>query len=504
MPRNVLDLYVAFRLIMNIGKRKGPRSMIVALSHYKLDHIDVTEKIEMRSLAMRGAPWSAQEMADLIAYCEGDVLALLALLPPMLKDLTRLGVTIDEMLFLGRYSGPAVTRIHRTGIPIDTARKLAVEANQHTILQAVIDDAERRKHYGVFDGLHFRHAEFAKLIDRIGASAYWPRTKGGQLSTDDETLKDMARRHPRLKLLRECMRTRKLLNRFGLPIDSDGRSRPFLNPFGSLTGRNQPNSSVFGAAKWLRCLIQPPPGYGIAYVDWAAQEIAIAAALSGDERMIESYRSGDPHIGFAIDAGFVPSDATKKSHPVVRDLCKTLNFGLAYGQGIPGFAARTGVNEAHARYLVLGHRRAYPTFYKWRQRQVNRLALLETYRTKLGWRWQPDRRTDALTAMNFPMQSTGSDMMRLAAVAATESGIDICCPVHDAFLLIAPIERLDVDIERMCRIMEYAGEKLIGFKVRAECDEKIFRYPDHYIEDQESLEEWGVIERTLKGMGIKI
>ena len=119
MPRSILDLYVMFRLIMNVGSGKGQRSMIAALSKYRLEHIAADEKAGIRELAMRGAPWSAQEMADLLGHCESDVLGLLALLPRMIPDLLRLGVTADEAPFLGRYSGPAVTRIGPVGIPID-------------------------------------------------------------------------------------------------------------------------------------------------------------------------------------------------------------------------------------------------------------------------------------------------------------------------------------------------------------------------------------------------
>ena len=43
----------------------------------------------------------------------------------------------------------------------------------------------------------------------------------------------------------------------------------------------------------------------MAYIDFSAQEIAIAAALSGDGRMAEASATGDPHIGFAKVAGLV-------------------------------------------------------------------------------------------------------------------------------------------------------------------------------------------------------
>jgi hypothetical protein len=49
-------------------------------------------------------------------------------------------------------------------------------------------------------------------------------------------------------------------------------------------------SAEFGCfLQWLRGLIRPPQAYGLAYVDFCSQEIAIAAALSADERMAEGY-----------------------------------------------------------------------------------------------------------------------------------------------------------------------------------------------------------------------
>ena len=40
--------------------------------------------------------------------------------------------------------------------------------------------------------------------------------------------------------------------------------------------------------------------------DFSQQEFAIAAALSGDEKMQAAYRSGDPYLSFARQAGAVP------------------------------------------------------------------------------------------------------------------------------------------------------------------------------------------------------
>ena len=49
----------------------------------------------------------------------------------------------------------------------------------------------------------------------------------------------------------------------------------------------------------MRGLIRPPRGFGVAYIDFASQEVGLAAAYSGDGRMIAAYTSGDPYLAFA-------------------------------------------------------------------------------------------------------------------------------------------------------------------------------------------------------------
>ena len=103
-----------------------------------------------------------------------------------------------------------------------------------------------------------------------------------------------------------------------------------LSPFASKTGRNQPSNAkfIFGAASWLRGLIQPKRGRALAYVDWSQQEFGIAAYLSGDAKMKEAYLSGDPYLAFAKQAGAVPPDATKETHGAIRNQYKSCVLGV--------------------------------------------------------------------------------------------------------------------------------------------------------------------------------
>jgi len=101
-------------------------------------------------------------------------------------------------------------------------------------------------------------------------------------------------------------------------------------PFGSKTGRNQPSNSrlIFGTSPWLRRLIKPGPGRALAYVDWSGQEIAIEAALSGDEALWSAYESGDPCMAFAIQAALAAKGATKETHKGERQRAKAIVLGV--------------------------------------------------------------------------------------------------------------------------------------------------------------------------------
>ncbi len=170
---------------------------------------------------------------------------------------------------------------------------------------------------------------------------------------------------PELQPLHELRATLGGLRLTGLEVGSDGRNRCLLSPFSSVTGRNQPSNVkfVFGPARWLRGLIRPPEGYGIAYIDFASQEIGIAAGLSGDERMIQGYVEGDPYLAFAKAANLAPPDATKKSHKVIRDQCKSVVLGINYGMGPEAMAAKAGITPTEAKELLRLHKETYKPFW---------------------------------------------------------------------------------------------------------------------------------------------
>jgi DNA polymerase I-like protein with 3'-5' exonuclease and polymerase domains len=233
----------------------------------------------------------------------------------------------------------------------------------------------------------------------------------------------------------------------------------------------------------MRGLIQPPPDHGIGYIDWSGQEIAIAAALSGDERMIEAYRSGDPHMAFAKTNRLAPPEATSLTHPVIRESCKTVNLGVNYGMSAVGLALRLGITPAAAQELLRLHRETYRRFWAWSEETVSSALLSNRIVSLFGWQLHVTAGVNPRTLQNFPPQSNGAETMRLAAIGGTEAGIAVAAPVHDAFLLVSPLHRLDEDIATMREIMRKAGLAVTGgLEVRT--DVKVVRHPARYMDNR--------------------
>jgi DNA polymerase I len=117
--------------------------------------------------------------------------------------------------------------------------------------------------------------------------------------------------------------------------------------------------------------------------------------------------------------------------------------------------------------------------------------------TVFGWRRRVGRDANPRSLMNWPMQAHGAEMLRIAAIAATEAGIEVCAPVHDAFLIAAPLHRLEDDIAAMRGIMSKAGRAVTGgLDIRT--DAEIVRWPDRYM-DERGKEMWRKVVSLLEG-----
>jgi DNA polymerase I len=184
--------------------------------------------------------------------------------------------------------------------------------------------------------------------------------------------------------------------------------------------------------------------------------------LAGDERLAEHYANGDVYLNFAIAAGLAPPGATKQTHKEIRDLAKVLFLATGYGMQAPSLAKRAGITLAEAKELLQLHAGTYRRFTRWREGVVDHAMLHGRLSTGFGWRRRGCERAPATELMNWPIQSAGAELMQIVCIASTEASLEVAAPVHDGFLITAPLERLDHDVERMKAIMARASEVVTG------------------------------------------
>lgn len=471
-PANILDLYPEFRSLTNGQPPIHGNSLLGALKLFGIEICEHAHKDLMRSLALRGEPYTEEEKLVLLDYCQSDVDSLEHLLHAM-KD----SIDLPRALLRGRFAMSLAT-MESNGIPIDLKTYASLCENWEKIKSELINAIDQ--YYGVYDKGSFKEKLFEAYLAKSGIP--WDRHPSGRLKLDEETFKFRSKLYPQLAPLRRLRDSLSKLRLNALQVGSDGRNRCLLSPFSSSTGRNQPstNKFVFGLSKWARGLIQPLPGRALAYIDWSQQEFGVAAALSQDINMMAAYKSGDPYLAFAIQAGAVPSDATKKSHPQEREQYKLCVLATQYGMGADSLAQSLKEPVIRARQLLQANRRIFKQFWEWSDNAYNHAISSNRIQTVFGWRQIVKPDLNPRSIRNFPMQANSAEMLRIACILMEEKGLFMCAPIHDAILIEADEDEIvrAAEIARQC-MAQASIIVLDGFELSSETE--VIRYPDRFL-----------------------
>lgn len=474
-PEQILDLYPEFRNHTN--GRPGPsgNGLVGALAYFGEPCMDVAEKDEMRALELRGGPFSPEEKAAILDYCERDVDALLRLF----KRMQRKGLLDWPRALWRGQSAIATAEAASNGIPIDLELLDKLRSDGPAIAASLIKEVD--ENFGVYEDGHFRILHFRRLLESKGIEV--PLTSTGRVSVSEDSLAELAIAHPQFVPLHQLRKLLVNLRSMKLTVGVDGRNRYAQFPFASKTGRSQPSTSksIFCNPSALRPLIRPQLGFAVAYVDYAQQEPGIAAAQSGDLVMQAAYRAEDFHMSSAISAGVAPKGATKASHPEVRESFKQVSLGVLYGMTEHGLSRRLGISLHQAQVLLDAHRNAFTRFWRWSDAVVDHALLMGKLSTVYGWTLHVERSPNVRSLRNFLMQATGAEMLRLAADGLVRRGIRLCATVHDAVLIEAPVDEIDAAVAITQAVMSEASMLVLdGFEIKT--DVKVVRFPDRFIE----------------------
>jgi DNA polymerase I-like protein with 3'-5' exonuclease and polymerase domains len=499
LPRNWFDTFVAWRYFANApGKLEA--GLTHALHTSGLPHLAPVDKKELQQKILHlefnsANPRDRQEITD---YCFSDCDGCLALYQE-----------IDAVSLLGKMGhwAPffmAVARMELRGIPFDSEGYWQIRKHKGEIQDSLTADLN-----GVYQGGSFNKARFLEWCDSEGIR--WPlkqskptrvkagkpdkNTRGKYHPMDNETFKEMQGRHSFIGEVRQLRKTLASFSGRSLTVDND-RIRHYFstNIFRAVTSRNQPRKFVFSGPKWLRCLVVPEsPDHLLVHVDYTAQEIGIAAALSGDRRMQEIYETDDCHMAFAIRAGAAPVGATKETHPEIRKRYKAVNLGVQYGQTPFGIARNLGISKSDADALLRDHRSLFSTFWEWSEELVQGSFDRGWIKTPCGWRSEVPLYSNDRTWMNWPMQATGADMMRLTVTYFDRQNVQLLAPMHDSFLLSCRRSELAALRSAVDGACQTAVEQVIpGFPMRWDIEVHEGRF-----EDSDGIAIWGRLQGVL-------
>jgi hypothetical protein len=488
VPQRTLDLFAEFRCGTNGLDVPAGNGLIGALTAFGLDTMGATEKKELQEAIGNGTWAGRYTPEEILDYCMSDVDALARLLPVMAPR-----IDLPRALLRGRYMA-AAARMEYAGVPIDVPMLVKLQQHWAQIQDKLI--ARVDADYHVFEGRTFKNDRFEAWLRRSGTP--WPRLDTGRFDLSDDVFRQMARIYPAVSPLRELRSSLADLRLNDLAVGRDGRNRTILSAFRARTGRNQPSNSrfIFGPSTWIRSLIAPPPGMAVAYIDYEQQEFAIAARLARDANMLAAYASGDPYLGFARQAGAIPPDGTKDTHTGVRELFKQTALAVLYGMEAHGLALKLDQPTIVARDLLRAHHETYRQFWRWSDAVVDHAKLTGELRTCFGWSLHGCCSANPRSLRNFEMQSHGSELLRLACCLATERGIEVCAPIHDALLIAAPIDEIEAAVAVTRTAMAEASRIVLdGFEVRT--DAKVWCYPERF-SDPRGKRMWGVVSQLIE------
>lgn len=320
---------------------------------------------------------------------------------------------------------------------------------------------------------------------------YGKKTKTGY-STSADVLERIRLEDPIVDLVLNYRQVAKLKSTYtdGLAdfIRKDGRIHCKFNQLVTATGRlssTDPNLQNIPVrvemGKKIRKAFVPKEGYVFIDADYSQIELRIMAHLSGDEQLIEAYRSEeDIHKMTASQVFGVPLEQVTSEQ---RRNAKAVNFGIIYGISSFGLGENLGISRKEAAEYIDNYFKTYPNVKKYLESLVAEAKKNGFVTTYFGRR-RPvpelfskkyiNRQFGERVAMNSPIQGTAADIIKIAMINVNNRlksefrNSQLLLQIHDELL----IEAEEKDKDAVAKVLKEEMMKAADLKVSLSVDVK--------------------------------
>lgn len=274
------------------------------------------------------------------------------------------------------------------------------------------------------------------LFEKLKIADAPKKTRTGQYATDEQTLVGLAGEHEIVRRLLEYRECSKLKSTYvdALPaaiFAKTGRVHTTFHQLATATGRlnsQNPNLQNIPIRTKLgreirKAFVPRTDDFALLSADYSQIELRIIAALSHEATMIEALKSGlDIHVATASRVFGVPENEVT---PEMRERCKMVNYGIAYGMSAFGLAQRLGIPRREAAEIINHYFAQFPGIRKYMSDTVafaRQHGYVETITGRR--RYLRDIRSSNATirgaaernAINTPIQGSAADMIKLAMI----------------------------------------------------------------------------------------
>jgi DNA polymerase-1 len=361
-----------------------------------------------------------------------------------------------------------LARMERTGIAVDAPGLDNLEKD----FAAKVAQAQQDAWDAIGDQINLGSPKQLQVV--LFETLGMPKTKKTKTgyTTDADALADLYAKteHPFLEALlrhRDAARLRVTVEGLQKSVSDDGRIHTTYLQTIAATGRlssTEPNLQNVPIrteeGRRIRELFVVGDGYeSLMSADYSQIEMRVMAHLSGDEGLIEAFRTGEDlhkYVGSQV-FGVEPQDVTAE----MRSKVKAMSYGLAYGLSAFGLSKQLTISTEEARGLMEGYFARFGGVRAYLDEVVAEARGTGYTATMFGRRrYLPDLTSDnrqrremaERMALNAPIQGSAADIMKVAMIgvdrALSEAGAKsrILLQVHDELVLeVAAGERADVE-----------------------------------------------------------